>query len=401
MGGRAIEKVGMKRRLGLQALAATGLSATGVRAQPAGATVEPGSGNSPAWQALSVARRLLERREEVEQQWPGLMAKLGVPGLALQLIQHGELSEAWHLGRREFGEESSEPVTAGTVFECASMSKPVFAYLLMQQVQRGRLGLDQPILDFYPERFQPPQPAQARITARMLLCHRSGLPNWRSGDENRGPLPLKFTPGEGFEYSGEGYFYLQRALEHLLGEPLQTTAERELFAPLGMSSSSFVLTPALEARRARGHGEDGKPLPWSRYERANAAYTLHTTAQDYGRFLAALLRPAPTASALLHEEWRREMLAAQTVAGDRQPLERPGRALDLPGQPAKAYWSLGWILNPMADGSRVIYHTGTNSSGFRAYCQFNPSQGSGLVFLSNSLNGHQLWQSLIKRWGDL
>jgi len=353
-----------------------------------------------ALSALQLAQRLEQRQRELNEQLPASMRRLGVPGLSLQLLRHGEPSQAWHLGWRERSEDGA-PVDASTVFECASMSKPVFAFLLLQQVQRGRLGLDQPILDFYPERFSPAQPAQARITARQLLSHSSGLPNWREGDENTGPLPLSFAPGEGFQYSGEGYFYLQRALEHLLGDPLQTTAERELFQPLGMSQSSFVLSPAIEAQRARGHAEDGRALPLSRYERANAAYTLYTTAGDYSRFLAHLLRPRQSGPGLLSAELRTEMLAAQAVATDRQPLDRAGQAQALKGQPVKVHWGLGWILNHMADGSRVVYHTGTNSSGFRAFCQFNPSQGSGMVFLSNSLAGHQLWQPIVRQWGDL
>lgn len=338
-------------------------------------------------------------RRQLQRLLPPLMARHQVPGACVVLLRREpRMHTVLCLGRmgrmeREAGTGgAADAVRPDTVFEAASMSKPLFAVLLLQQVQAGRLTLDRPLLEFFPERFSPAQDWQALITPRLLLCHASGLPNWRSGDEDSGPLPLAFEPGLGrFLYSGEGFFYLQRALEHLLGESLQATAERQLFRPLGMAHSSFVLTPQIDALRARGHDEAGLALPWSDYKRGNAAYTLYTTAQDYARFLQALLRPGLLPAALLDE-----MLSPQNLAGDRQALQRPGMATD-----TRAHWGLGWILNPMQDGSQVAYHTGTNSSGFRAYSQFSRSRGSAMVMMSNGLGGKHLTQALAAELGDL
>jgi len=252
------------------------------------------------------------------------------------------------------------------------------------------------VLDYADERFEPAQPAQARITARMLLSHSSGLPNWRPGDDaEHGPLQLGFEPGARFAYSGEGYYYLQRVLERITGLPLQALAERQLFQPLGMGHSGFVLTPALDALRARGHDEAGRPLPASDYRRANAGYTLYTSAADYARFIAALLEPRPGAAHALGAEWRSAMLAPQLEAGDRQPLPRPARA-----RGDRVFWSLGWAVERGAQGL-IAYHSGTNSTGFRCFSQFAPARGSGLVLMSNGLAGNKLWQRLLALLGDL
>ena len=336
-----------------------------------------------------------ELRQQLQALLPGLMAKHQVPGLAMLLYRREPALRIslclGSTGRGTGSDGTVDSVQSDTVFEAASLSKPVFGALLLQQVQAGRLELDRPLLDYFPERFTPRQPWQAKISARMLLSHTSGLPNWRSGDEERGELPLSFEPGRGFMYSGEGFYYLQRALEHLLGEALHVSAERQLFGPLGMAHSSFVLTPKLSALRARGHDEGGLPLPWSHYQRANAAYTLFTTAEDYGRFLQALLQPG-----LLSESLLSEALKPQSLASDRQPMQRPGMAIGSP-----VHWGLAWALNRMQDGSQVAYHTGTNSSGFRAYGQFSVQRGSALVMMSNGLGGHHLSQAIARTLGDL
>lgn len=347
------------------------------------------------------------RRELFAQLLPERMAQLGVPGAQAVLLREGRPAWSVALGRRGPAASGDDggPVQADTVFEAASMSKPLFAYLALLQVQAGRLALDQPVMELMPgEVFDPPQDWQGLITPRMLLAHTSGLPNWRPGDsgpsEMDGPLQLLFRPGLRYEYSGEGYFYLQRLLEHLSGLPLQTLAEQLLFKPLGMSASSFVLTPAIRARRARGHDEANQPLPPSEYRHANAAYTLFSSAGDYARFIAEMLRataadgtgPAP----LLHDPaLRAELLAHQVAATTREPIARPGTAR---GQ--SVFWGLGWGMDTSAQGD-IAYHSGTNRSGFRCYSQFCPARGSGLVLMSNSLRGNRLWRQLVAVMGDL
>lgn len=328
---------------------------------------------------------------------PALMAELKVPGAQAVLLQDGAPAWSASWGRCEQG---GAPVRADTVFEAASMSKPLFAYLVLQQVQAGRLSLDRPVMDDLPETFSPPQPWQRLITPRMLLMHTSGLPNWRPDagpSENDGPLQLLFKPGERYAYSGEGYFYLQRMLELVTGLPLEALARQHLFEPLGMGDSSFVLTPAVRRQRARGHDEEGQVLPASEYQHANSAYTLFTTAGDYARYLAELLRPEPRSAQALNAGLLREMLSHQvaTPPPAREPIPRPGTAN---GQ--SVFWGLGWGLNTTAQGD-IAYHSGTNSTGFRCYSQFSPSRRSGLVIMSNSLAGNRLWARVVAAIGDL
>lgn len=342
------------------------------------------------------------RRELLAELLPEQMAQLGVPGAQAVLLREGQ--PAWSMDQGQLQAQASAPVRADTVFEAASMSKPLFAYLALLQVQAGRIALDQPVMQRLPEVFTPRQEWQRLITPRMLLAHCSGLPNWRPGDsgedELQGPLELLFKPGLRYEYSGEGYFYLQRLLEHVSGLPLQTLAEQQLFQPLGMAHSSFVLTPQIRSLRARGHDESGAVLPASEYRHANAAYTLFTSASDYARFLAEMLRatrpdgagPAPL---LRDPALRQALLAHQVSASTRVPITRPG-----PARGQAVFWGLGWAVDSSAQGD-IAYHSGTNRTGFRCYSQFSPARNSGLVLMSNSLAGDRLWRALVAQVGDL
>lgn len=344
--------------------------------------------------ALALSPAAADGLTTLSEAAPALLKELHVPGAALVVLQDGRPVWSGQFGVCEAGTDRA--VRSDTVFEAASMSKPLFAYLVLQAVQAGRLDLDRPVLHYLPQEvFKPAQDWQRLITARMLLTHRSGLPNWRSAeDEKTGSLRIAAEPGQRFDYSGEGYFYLQRVLEQVLQEPLQQTAERMLFKPLGMRNSGFVLTPQLDGLRALGADERGQVLPAQAYREANAAYTLYCTADDYALFLAEMLNPDRSAAHSLKSPALQAMLAHATPATDRAPIARPGWA-----QGKAVFWGLGWAINTTAEGD-IAYHTGTNSTGFRNYCQFSASRRSGFVLMSNGLSGNQLWMRLMAQLGD-
>jgi len=202
-----------------------------------------------------------------------------VPGVSIAGIQRGKTIWVHGFGVKEDG--TSQPVTAETVFEAASLSKPVFAYGVLKLVDRGKLGLDVPLTTYLPKPYIPGDQRLAKITARIVLSHRTGFPNWRDGNS----LAIYFTPGERFSYSGEGYIYLQRVVEQITGKPLNTFMTETVFEPLGMSRSSYVWRPEFDALTATGHAADGKPTPVWKPMEAGAASTLNTTAKDHALFV--------------------------------------------------------------------------------------------------------------------
>lgn len=357
---------------------------------------------SSAAQALAQvapAGRASQLRQEalaatLDQLVPALLAEHHVPGLAIALIRDGRLAWSKGYGLRAAG--SGEAVGPDTVFEAASMSKPILALLAMQLVDGHRLDLDRPLVAYGPDVLVPDLPEKRLVTARMLLSHTSGYPNWRPGGEEReGPLPLLFRPGARFGYSGEGIFYLQRRVELITGQPLDRLAQRSLFEPLGLQGSDFGWTPHIGARQATGHADDGTALPRSQYLHPNAAYTLYTTADDYARLLMEVMKAARGESPLLSRAAAQEMLRHQVAVGAREPIERPGAA-----RGEAVHWGLGWSINATAQGD-IAHHSGSNSTGFRSFSQFSPTRGSGLVILTNGAQGDALWQRLVAAIGDL
>ena len=194
---------------------------------------------------------------------PRLLRTSGVPGLSMAVVQDGRV--IWTGAFGTVNDSANTPLDAETIFEAASLSKPVFAYIVLRLAGRGKFDLDRPLFEMleYPrlahdERYK-------RITARMVLSHGTGLPNW--GGER---LTLRFDPGTAYGYSGEGFVFLQKALERVTGRPLEELARREVFRPLGMTRSSFVW----QARFARhaAHARDWlwHVAPVTRYAEANA-----------------------------------------------------------------------------------------------------------------------------------
>ena len=233
------------------------------------------------------------RQMTLEQTVTKAMRAANVPGFALAVIEDGQLSSVDGFGTRN----SVDPgrVDADTVFAVASLSKPPFAQLVLKLAARGLLDLDRPLAELHPRPYNaygldPKDDRLARITPRQVLCHTSGLGNWAQADTGR----ISFEPGTRWQYSGEGYLYLQRVVEQLSGTPLETLAERELFQPLGLRLSSYVWREDW-TNLAVGHGVSS--TGGDRFERAFSAFSLHTTAAEYGALTVSGMRD-PSASAM-------------------------------------------------------------------------------------------------------
>jgi CubicO group peptidase (beta-lactamase class C family) len=139
------------------------------------------------------------------------------------------------------------PVRADTVFEVASNGKVMTAYIALRLVDQGVLSLDAPLNSYLPEPWLPASEYRDAITLRHVLSHSSGLGHGGFSRENI------FAPGRGYSYSAVGYLYLQAVLEHVTGQSFEDLAVDLLFAPLGMSSSSFANRQDLTSRSANGH----------------------------------------------------------------------------------------------------------------------------------------------------
>jgi CubicO group peptidase (beta-lactamase class C family) len=237
----------------------------------------------------------------------------------MALVLNGEIAEIVSAGTRN--KATGAPIEASTIFEAASLSKPMFAYAVLQLVDAGALLLDTPLATHIPD-YVPNDPRATDITVRNVLGHTTGLPNWRNNDV---PLKTHFPPGKRFSYSGEGFVWLQRVVEKTSGESIDALMQRLVFGPLRMRDSGYVWLPKFDKNYADPHDAAVSLGTKARPATANTAYSLQTTASDYARFVkavlcGALLKPA-TASLWLepqvHIQWHRYPVPVSHCSGNR------------------------------------------------------------------------------------
>lgn len=281
------------------------------------------------------------------------MKRHRVAGAAFALIRSGELAHTGFCGVAD--PEEDRPVDASTHFEIASLTKTVFARCILQLEDRGLLRLDRPLREYSDEPLPTDDPAFRDVTARDVLTHATGLPNW--GDA---PLPLLFAPGTGFGYSGKAYTFLQNVVEKITGSRIDVLLQDEIFNPLGMKNAAMIWTGPLNRTLSRTFDADGviEPLRSSCRRTVavepNAAFSLCVTISDYTKFALQLLSEPET---------------IDRIRSFRNPVTED------------VSWGLGWGLC-----RETLWHWGDND-GFKAFVILDPATKDGVVIHTNSFNG--------------
>jgi CubicO group peptidase (beta-lactamase class C family) len=338
-----------------------------------------------------------------------LLDVTSVPGFAVGVMRDGRPVWERYQGVTEAG--TKRHVSADTLFPAASLGKPVFAYAALRLAEQGKLDLDRPLKSYVPDHA----PADARgekITARHVLTHSSGLRNWRNALDQ--PLVPDFDPGSRFQYSGEGFYYLQRAIEKIAGCAIQPFMEETVFQRFAMPSSTYAWRGDTEARLVTGHnrgavargqrdftarvlayaGQQQKslstfthddlvaamralqpsPPPLPNYIPTNVAGSLLTTVQDYCNFLEPILAPRGRPNELS------PMLREQMLS----PQIRLNHALA---------WGLGWGIETMS-GRQYIWHWGDNGTIKNFVLAHLPSRSAVVVF-TNGAQGMRLAEGIV------
>ncbi len=362
-------------RLGALGLA-LGVAATATPAQAPGRTAGgPTPVPTPAAARESGAPARSVRRVDgppvataaLDTALPRIMRDAKVVGLNIAVVNGDTTVYDRVLGLRD--REASVPADTGTVFEAASLTKPLFAYLVVGLARDGVLDLDAPLARYlaYPDIAHDPRSKQ--VTARMVLSHSSGL----SGGRHGARVDFVYDPGRYFNYSAEGIFYLQLVVERLLGKPLDVAMRERVFAPLGMAHSSMVWTPAIARNHATGYDyHDRRAEKW-KPDKPGAAASLHTTAGDYARFLREMMT-----GARLGPRWLAEMLRPQVLV--------------IPGDSTLA-WSLGFGVD--RTGAAPAYYQWGSNLGVQNLVVFHPAQRVGVVYFANSEHGLQVKDDVV------
>ena len=308
---------------------------------------------------------------QLQERIPQLMQQTDVPGLSVALIRQGRLAWSGAFGLADTAQGRS--VDQDTVFEAASLSKPVFAYGVMTLVEEGKIDLDAPLTRYLAD-YIASDPRLEEITARRVLNHTTGLPNWRPRGRD---LRILLQPGSRFSYSGEGFVYLQKVIEKITGKALNDFMQEAVFDPLGMRDSSYVWQERFKTRAADAYAPDGRKRPIRKGRPANAASSLLTTPRDYARFVSAVLLGQGLQPKTFEETFAPQSRVEEgCVQCARRPASRRSDSLA---------WGLGWGLQTQS-GDRSIWHWGDNGS-FKCFVLASLDRKSGLMVMTNSSNG--------------
>ena len=324
-----------------------------------------------------------------------LMTAAEVPGVGIAMFRHGRVAYIKAFGFRDA--ERKLPLTPDTVMTAASFTKVAFAYLCMKLVDEGRLDLDKPVVQFLPKPL-PEYPQYAdlagdsrygRITARMLLSHTSGLPNLRAFEDDR-KLHIHFDPGSRYAYSGEGIVLLQRVVETITGQPLETLMQQEVFRPLGMNRTSMVWQSRFDDDFASGYDEYSRSLGPQKRKTADAAGSMQTTLRDFSAFLQNIVTGKG-----LSTRARDEMLRPQIrIFSMHQFPTLENRNTD-ENQAIRLSYGLGWGLYWTPYG-KAFFKEG-HDEGWRNYTVMFDRSGIGILLMTNSGNGEGIFKEVIEK----
>lgn len=369
---------------------------------------------------------------------PALMELAALPGLALAVVEKGAVvfTHATGIASTAIG----TPVTDASSFEAASLSKPVFAYVVMRLADEKLIDLDVPLVRYFRPDYLAGHPDIELITARDVLRHSTGLPNWRKKPGEK--LSPSFKPGTRFGYSGEGYFWLQLVVEKLTGRGLDDVARSRLFDPAGMHQTTFAWDADQERRSVYGHtgpGDNegkipfqlnrelgrillpfaersGRPLSTWTYEDVlqaipeartfpatkdwpkdaasapveyfklplnmipNAAGSLRTTAAEYALFLALMLDGGSRQPWQISETGRKAMLTPQLPVASGRIFSR----------------GLGWALDHHIASNPVFGHGGNNADIFRTFAMADAKAGRAIVVFTNGGGGNEIFPRVVR-----
>jgi CubicO group peptidase (beta-lactamase class C family) len=322
------------------------------------------------------------------------MRTFNVPGVSIAVVNAGRIEWAKGYGMARAG--GNRAVDSMTLFQAASIRKPVAALGALELVEQGRLALDEDV-NIRLTSWRVPASEIAggeRVTLRRLVSHNAGLtvhgfPGYARGvavpsavqvldgvpPANTAPVRIDLLPGSRWRYSGGGFTVVQQLMSDVAGRPFAAVMEELVLRPLGMTSSTYVqpLPEALADRAAHAHTRQGQPIAgdWHTYPE-QAAAGLWTTPSDLARMILAVQRASAGApNALLSQATAREMLSVQ--AGD---------------------YGLGFGLDG-EDADRVFSHGGSNA-GFRALFVGFVEAGRGAVVMTNADLGGALIEEIMR-----
>lgn len=331
---------------------------------------------------------------EVDATVTRLMHAARVTGVGIGILNEGKTSYVKAYGFRD--KERKLPLTSDSAMSGASLTKAAFAYLVMQLVDEGMIDLDKPIGQYLPKPLPEYDDYKdlagddryKKITARMLLDHTTGFPNWRRFEDDQ-KLKIHFEPGSRHAYSGEGIHLLQVVVEAATKKPLRELMRERVFQPLDMRHTSMTWESEFERDYANGYDEEERSLGPQKRKRAEAAGSMLTTPSDFSKFMQAILQGQG-----LSKKAKDEMLRPQIQIFSKHQFPPFSTDLTDENKPIRLSYGLGWGLYWTPFG-KAFFKEG-HDDGWRNYTVCFDDAKTGIVILTNSSNGEGIYKELLE-----
>ena len=303
--------------------------------------------------------------EDKVQSW---LTENNVPAVGIGLVEDGKIKYV-----KVFGElKKGTPAPDNTVFNIASMTKPVVTMLTLKLVEAGQWDLNEHLCHYWVDPDIANDPRHKKLTTRHVLTHQTGFPNWRYMlHDNK--LAFDFEPGTQYQYSGEGFEYLRKALEKKFNKPLDELLNSVIFAPLGMKNTGYWGKNVNKLNYAHFHDAQGNecksPYPMG----VSAAGLLFTTIEDYCKFEIDVINWAGLSPKIYND-----MISPHVKMREHY------------------YRGLGWeIIRDLPDGEYALEHGG-GDPGVRTIAFILPRSKRGIVVLTNGDNGMFVYNNVVR-----
>lgn len=319
-----------------------------------------------AWGATDKSPEVGAQAEGFSVQLASWLTEKQVASASVAVIRNGRLAFVAAAGQAT----PERPASPETLYNVASLAKPLTAEMSLRLLSARKWSLDEPLDKWWVDPDLVGDPQVKRLTARILLSHQSGFPNWR--DQR---LAFQFEPGSRFGYSGEGYEYLARALAARAETGFESLLTKTVLEPLRMRQTAQTKQTWMLDRLAVPHDAEGRALQPYFARNASAADDLYTTASDYAQLVMAVMKGVGLSKQLAAARQEIEVNRLQELCGERPP----------PRCPKAAGFGLGWEVFEIGV-ARYLMHTGRDEGTF-ALAYFSPERQSGIVILTNSDRG--------------
>lgn len=317
----------------------------------------------------------------IETGAPQWLAQSDVASVAIAYIEDGRV--AWTAA---YGEQSpGVPATPDTLYNVASLAKPISAEVMLRLASQNRVSLDEPMSRHWVDPDIANDPRRDLLTLRIALSHRTGFPNWRRS--TNGVLTFQSEPGSAFTYAGEGYEYARRYTQGASGEPFERAAQRLVFDPIGMPNTAYTRRDWFAGRIAVPHTGDGAVHePDINDGEALASDDLYTTIGDYARFVIAVMNNEGVSADIARQRLQYDLDLREGGCGGENGI--PMHAC-----PLGVGMGLGWMVFRY-EGETVVTHSGSDS-GEQTLAFFVPERRIGLVMFTNSENGRRVFPEIV------